>query len=317
MPSVAQRLRVIARSPAMPPILTFRQKAGPQAGCLAAYDDGAIARLEQSETGMSADRVRSINASVVAIVAVSASLQCVALLAGDWQIDEGTAGRQIFSTVEMSLVALLLVQGWRIVRWSRDMSQSRITQQMAVICFYSLALCGLGDLVNRNYLEQYYQFDEIIKHSYLVTAIWFFFPAYTLIIVANRRITQRAIGSRVAATTVAVSALIGLLLYLTNHDPAVSHYSSGMILIYTMMLCVLAGSTLWLVRAYGWHASRIVVIGCLLALVADALVGNFWIYRDHYPTIEHVNWIVYFTSLAMIQQIPFLIAREGGAAWRD
>jgi hypothetical protein len=132
-----------------------------------------------------------------------------------------------------------------------------------------------------------------------------------LIVIANRHMTRHAIRSRSATTTVVAAAIVGVLAYFTNHDPAVSAYSSGLMLLYTMMLSVLAGSTLWVVSTYGWGASCLVVIGCLLAPVADALIGNFWIYRNHYPTVEHLNWIVYFTSLAMIQQMPFFIAGAG------
>ena len=80
------------------------------------------------------------------------------------------------------------------------------------------------------------------------------------------------------------------------------------LLITTLVLATLAASTIWLVVGYSWRAARVVVVGCLLAVLADALIGSFWIATDHYPAIEHVNWIPYFASLAMIQRLPFLVA---------
>jgi hypothetical protein len=181
--------------------------------------------------------------------------------------------------------------------------------RVAQLCLLSLALCGLGDLVNRNYLEQSYQWDDVLRYSYLVTAIWFFFPGYALIIWVNRLVTRSAVSTGFALGTAAAAAVVGFGVYTGNHDPAMATYSSTMICLYTVMLTILGASTIWLIRTYGWAASRVVVAGCLLALVADALIGNFWIARDHFPTVEHVNWIPYFASLAMIQQLPFLVDR--------
>jgi hypothetical protein len=251
----------------------------------------------------------SINAAVVGIVTVSTLIQCVALL-GIFPIGADTVGRHVFSTVEMALVVLLLIQGWRIKAWTLRTGQDVLTQNIANLCFYSLVLCGIGDLVNRNYLEQYYQWDSIIKHSYLIMAIWFFFPGYLLIVVAHWQISRHRVSGRFAIITMLVTLAFAVPAFLSNYDPRVSTYASSCIFVYTLLLAVLAGSVLWVIKAYGWATSCIVGIGALLAPVADALIGNFWIYRDHFPVIEHVNWIIYFTSLAMIQQMPFMLAQS-------
>ena len=85
-------------------------------------------------------------------------------------------------------------------------------------------------------------------------------------------------------------------------------YVSLAILAYTLVLSVMAGSTLWLWRRHGGRRARLVIIGVLLAPIADALIANFWIYSDHFPEIEHLNWILYYASLAMIQTLPMLEA---------
>lgn len=259
---------------------------------------------------------RSIDATVVGLVAGSTLLQLGALAARSDVIAEGTVGRHVFSTVEMVLVAALLAQGWRIVRWARATGQPAMVVRVARLCFVSLALCALGDLVNRNYLEQHYQWDDVLRASFLVTAIWCFFPGYAVIIGVNRVITRTRVSTGYAAGSGALAVVAGVVAYGTNHDPAMSPYASGMILAYTAMLAVLGASTIWLVRTYGWAASKVPVVGCLLALVADAIIGNFWIYRDHFPTVEHVNWIPYFASLAMIQRLTFLVADHPAAGNR-
>ena len=255
---------------------------------------------------------RSIDAWVIGLVAGSALLQVGALVARSDAIAEGTTGRHVFSTGEMAFVLALLVQGWRIVRWTAATQQPDLVVRVARLCLVSLALCAAGDLVNRNYLEQHYQWDHVLRASFLITAIWCFFPGYAVIIGVNRLITRSRVTPGLALGTAAIGAVVGLGAYASNHDPAMSHYASGMILAYTVMLSVLGASTIWLVRTFGWSASWVPVVGCLLALVADAIIGNFWIYRDHFPTVEHVNWIPYFASLAMIQRLTFLVADHPG-----
>jgi len=251
---------------------------------------------------------QNINAHVVAIVTASTLIQCTALL-GILPIAANSPGRHLFSTVEMVLVLLLLVQGWRIRQWAIEFSQPALVRKIARLCFYSLVLCCLGDLINRNYFEQYYQFDTVIKHSYLIQAIWFFFPAYSLIAIANWHASRQKVSARFAAISVLISLALGSLAFLSRYNPAVSRYISSAIFVYTLMQAVMLVSTLWLIKTHGWTASAVVVIGIWLASVADLLIGNFWIHQDLFPVIEHVNWIIYFTSLAMIQQMPFLVAR--------
>ena len=254
---------------------------------------------------------QQLTMAAVVLVVVSTVLQLGALAAHSEAIAPGTTGRHVFSTVEMALVVGLLVVGWRIVGWAEGTDQPALVSWTARACLASLALCALGDLVNRNYLEQSYQWDDVLRYSYLITAIWFFFPGYAVVVAVNRRITRSSQPTRVVALTCAAAAVVGLLAYASNHDPAMSRYSSTMIAAYTVLLTILGASTVWLVRAYGWRACWVPAVGCLLALVADALIGNFWIARDHFPTIEHVNWIPYFASLAMIQRLPFLVADRG------
>lgn len=241
-------------------------------------------------------------------MALSTLLQVGALIFGRDALAAGTTARTVFSTVEMALVVGLLVIGWQIVRWSRQHGHHPQVQRTARLALASLALCALGDLVNRNYPDQYFQYDHVIRHSYLVTSIWFFLPGYLVVVAINRSLTRDRIPARSAVLTSLVAAVAGVLAYLSNHDPAVAVQASVMIGLYGVVLAVLAGSTTWLVRTSGWAAARVVVVGCLLAPVADALIANLWLYRDHYPTIEHVNWIIYFASLAMIQRVTFLAA---------
>lgn len=244
------------------------------------------------------------------LVAVSTLLQLAALcflplLAG------GSPGRQIFSTVEMLLLLLLMAVSWRIRLWSR--SQPAPVREAATLCLASLLFCAGGDLVNRNYFGDYYQWDAVIRHSYLIEAIAFFFPGYLLVLVANWRLTRAEVGPASRALTVIAALVLGTLAFLSSYRSDVNPLVSAAILAYTLLLSVMAGSTVWLWRRHGWPRARLVIIGVLLAPIADALIANFWIYSDHFPAIEHVNWILYYASLALIQTLPMLEAARAEA----
>ena len=49
-------------------------------------------------------------------------------------------------------------------------------------------------------------------------------------------------------------------------------------------------------------------LGLVLAMVADAIIGKFWIFgnegQGYFPLVSHINWIIYFASQALIQQLP-------------
>jgi hypothetical protein len=257
----------------------------------------------------------SIEAWVVALVVASTVLQCVALVAASDSLAAGTMGRHAFSTVEMALVVLLGVQGWRIVRWAEASAPERPqVVRVARLCLVSLALCAMGDLVNRNYLEQSFQWDDVVRHSYLITSVWFFLPGYAVAAWAVRRATEHQITARVAWATAAVGAVAGAVAFAATRVPGMGAYPSAMVAAYTVVLAVLGASTWWLVRTDGLAASLVVVLGCWLALVADLLIATWWIADDRYPTVEHANWILYFASLAMIQRLTFLVADRPAVA---
>ncbi len=262
----------------------------------------------QSLTRPNATAQASIQAQVAVLVTLSTLLQCLALL-GVLPIASGSLGRHVYSTVELLLVAGLLYQGWRIWQWAVASGQGALVQQVARLCFYSLLLCGLGDIVNRNYFERYYQWDEVIRHGYLIQSIVFFFPGYALVLVANWRLGAPHVRQRTVVLGTLAALGVGALAFFGSYDPRVNALASAAMLAYTLLHAVLVVSVVWVVRACGWSASSLVAIGVFLAAVADALIGHFWIFSDHFPVIEHVNWIVYFASLALIQQLPFLAAR--------
>ena len=251
---------------------------------------------------------RSITARAILLFTISTVVQCAVLVAAPSQLAAGTTGRHLFSTFEMLLVLGLAALGWRIVAWARSEQSDPLVRRAAELCFASLVLCAVGDLINRNYLEQSFQWDDVVRHSYLITSIWAFLPGYAVVVWANRTVTRHAVPARAAAATVGIAVVVGLGAFAGNRVAGMGGYPSAMVLAYTVVLTVLAASTLWLVRVFGWEAALVPVLGCLLAVVADLLIGTWWIAEDRYPVVEHANWIIYFASLAMIQQLPSVVA---------
>lgn len=247
------------------------------------------------------------SANIMSLLAISLVIRGLALL-GLFPIEEGSIGRHIFSTLEMLMIACLAWQSYQTVCWSK--AQTTLVQNTATLCFYSLLFCGVGDLINRNYFSSYYQFDDVLKHSYLIWSALFFLIGYLFILKANLELTRTHISQRFVKYSMTLFAIAGCGMYFINHNSDMSAFSNSVIFFYTITVAVLLASTLWLIKTYGWVSSHVVVIAIVLApTIADALIGNFWIYRDYSPTIQHVNWLVYFTGLAMTQYLPILASK--------
>lgn len=243
-------------------------------------------------------------ANAVLLVVASTLLQCLALL-GVLPIAEGSLGHAIFGSIEMLLILLLLLNGWRIRRWSIVTAQPASVRSTATLCLLSLSICACGDLINRNYFGLHYSYDQSVRHSYLADSVWFFLPGYSLLIVAVWRIARRKVGAGFMLISASIAALIGLLAFVDMRTPASGRYVTAMTGAYSLPIAVTACSAIWLLRSLGWRHAYWPALGLILATLADALIGNFWLYRDgYYPAVSHLNWILYFASQAMVQQLP-------------
>ncbi|MDB5985061.1 MAG: hypothetical protein JWR16_114 [Nevskia sp.] len=242
--------------------------------------------------------------NAVLLVTASTLLQCLALF-GVLPIIDGTVGHAIFASVEMLLIVLLVVNGWRIRRWSIVSAQTALVRSTATLCAVSLSICACGDLVNRNYFELQYSYDRVVRHSYLADSVWFFLPGYALLIAAVWRIAGRTLSTRFMLLTALIAASLGLLAFIDMRNPATGLYVTAMTGTYSIPITVTACSAIWLIRSLGWNRAYWPALGLILATLADALIGNFWLYRDgYYPAVSHLNWIIYFASQAMVQRLP-------------
>lgn len=246
---------------------------------------------------------------------------CLLLQAGGWladlPTDPRTMPRILFALAEMSLLFALLWNGWRIRAFVHAQAESSaLARSTATLVFASLLLCLGGDAINRNLGAAYYAYDDVIEHSYLADSVWFFFPGYLLFIVAAWRATAARVSAWLRAGSLAAGAVAGMATFAGLVLPGTSDYVVAMTGSYSVLISLMVPAALWIAMAYGCSAWP-VALGAALATVADALIGQFWLYGDGwYPGIAYLNFGVYFLSQALMQQLPPVVAGGGHAAPR-
>lgn len=227
----------------------------------------------------------------------------------------GSTGKTVLALAEMGLLLLLLWNGWRIRDWAASVPRhGKLHVQVANLVFASLALCILGDLVNRNFPQTFYAHDSVIEHSYLVDSVWFFFPGYALFLVAAWKATSPQVPGLlrwpllVIAAVAAATSFAGLVL------PGCSPYVVLMTGGYAVLIALMVPAAVWIAVALGRPAWP-VAAGAALATIADALIGHFWLFgRGHYPDIAYLNFVVYFLSQVLVQQLPVVLAQQHAIA---
>lgn len=222
-------------------------------------------------------------------------------------------GHPVFALVEMTLLALLLWHGWRLRRWVHALpgaGTGELARSTATLVFIALLVCLLGDAVNRNFADRFYSYDRVIEHSYLADSVWFFLPGYLLFVAAIWRATAAAVTLPLRLATLALGAAAGAVSFAGLVLPGTSSYIAVLTGSYSVVISLLVPAALWLLLAFGRRAWP-VAAGAVLATVADALIGQFWLFgQGWYPGIAYLNMAVYFLSQALLQPLPLLLAEH-------
>ena len=152
-----------------------------------------------------------------------------------------------------------------------------------------------------------------MRHSYLADSVWLFAPGYGLFLWATIKVARASgVTTGFIGLIAGIAAALGALSFLDLYQSEAGSYLSAMTGGYAMFISVVGASSIWLVRALGWRVAYPIAIGAAMATVADTLIGNFWIYREgYYPNISQINWILYFASQALVQQLPLQLASVG------
>jgi len=238
--------------------------------------------------------------------------QSVMAMLGVFSVTQSDAERILFGIVELATIALLVLNAIAIKRFVAK-HDSLAASYFSKICLYSLLLCAAGDIVNRNFPQLFYQYDNVIKHSYLADSVIFFFPGYLMLAIAIAHFaTKSGQSKKLLGITAAITAIMALVTYHDMHLTGVAYLLTLVTAAYSVVVSILAISAIWLIKSL--HTYKLPVriwcaaLGLILAMVADAIIGKFWIFgnegQGYFPLVSHINWIIYFASQALIQQLP-------------
>lgn len=238
--------------------------------------------------------------------------QSVLAITGVISINHSSAERILFGIVELLTMLLLILNAIAIKRFMAK-QDCAVAKRFSSVCLYSLLFCFVGDVVNRNFPQQFYQYDEVIKHSYLADSVMFFFPGYLLLVLSIAYLAMvNGLSKKLLSATTLIVISIALITYHDMYLMAAGDLLTLITASYSVLVSLLAVSALWLIKsctAYKipiriWYAA----LGLVLAMIADAVIGKFWIFgnqgQGYFPLVSHVNWIIYFASQALIQQLP-------------
>lgn len=248
------------------------------------------------------------------IILSLAFIDAIGALIGFWSI-EGHE-RDIILTIESVVLIALLINSLMIKRWVVANTNDRAFIKIAWLSFLAIFFCLLGDVTNFNLPEIFYRYKSVIKHDYLVDSIYFFLPGYTLLLLAGfRAIELNTKDKRFIRYPVVAGSVLGMLSMFMMHLPNTDWFITISTAIYAMLIGVVGFTGLAFILSFGGlKASKselLVGVGFILAAVADAIIGNFWIYGNQgegfYPQVRYFNWMVYIASQCMVIHLPHLL----------
>lgn len=141
--------------------------------------------------------------------------QSVLAITGVVSINHSIAERILFGIVELLTMVLLILNAIAIKRFMAK-QDCAVAKRFSSVCLYSLLFCFIGDVVNRNFPQQFYQYDDVIKHSYLADSIMFFFPGYLFLFLAIAHLAMvNGLSKKLLSATTLVASAIALVTY---HD---------------------------------------------------------------------------------------------------
>jgi hypothetical protein len=243
-----------------------------------------------------------------------ALIDAIGALLGFWSI-EGHE-RDIILTIESVVLIALLINSLMIKRWVSINTSDSALIKIAWLSFLALCFCLLGDVTNFNLPETFYRYESVIKHDYLVDSIFFFLPGYTLLLLAGfRAIELSTKDKRFIRYPVFAGSVVGVLSMFTMYLPNTGWFITISTGIYAMLIGVVGFTGLaFILSCGGLKASKgglLVGTGFILAAVADAIIGNFWIYGNQgegfYPQVRYLNWMVYIASQCLVIHLPHLL----------
>ena len=185
--------------------------------------------------------------------------------------------------METITMALLVFNSVWILRWAYRQSAEGALRAVALLCTVSLCLCVGGDVVNFNLPDTYYRYGGVVKHDYLADSVRFFAPGYLLLLVAAVITMKRAPAFQTAkAVGVFVAGMVlGGASFAHMYLPGTASYVAWSTGLYCLLITSVGTSGVLLIYFFGVRNAPAgiwaVGVGLLLAALADAVIGSFWI----------------------------------------
>ena len=123
------------------------------------------------------------------------------------------------------------------------------------------------------------------------------------------------VKGRVIFTSISTGLLLGALSVFAMHLPGTGAFVKAMTVGYAGLIGAVGFLGFVIIRSFGGRKGSnkawLVGLGFILACVADAVIGNFWIYGNggegFYPAVRDVNWILYIGSQCLVIFLPTVL----------
>jgi len=226
--------------------------------------------------------------------------------------------KEILLFLTVSSLCLLMFNSVAISAWVFHQFKDKQLRFIAVLCSAALMLCTVGDVINFNLSQHYHRYATLIKHDYLIDSILFFAPGYSLLflacVLAYKR--QQAIPQLKSILFMVVVLVISATSLASMYLDGAGIPILAMTGVYSVVVTAVALMGLMLVIAYGgFHAPKPIMwvsLGLLLAALADAIIGAFWIYGNQgqgfYPQVRYINWFIYISSQCLVIHLAKVVA---------
>lgn len=226
--------------------------------------------------------------------------------------------KEILLFLTVSSLCLLMFNSVAISAWVFHQFKDKQLRFIAVLCSAALMLCTVGDVINFNLSQHYHRYATLIKHDYLIDSILFFAPGYSLLflacVLAYKR--QQAISQFKSVLFMVVVLVISATSLATMYLDGAGIPILAMTGVYSVVVTSVGLMGLVLVVTYGgFYAPKPIIwvsLGLLLAALADAIIGAFWIYGNQgqgfYPQVRYINWFVYISSQCLVIHLAKVVA---------
>ena len=228
--------------------------------------------------------------------------------------------KEILLFLTVSSLCLLMFNSVAISAWVFHQFKDKQLRFIAVLCSAALMLCTVGDVINFNLSQHYHRYATLIKHDYLIDSILFFAPGYSLLflacVLAYKR--QQAISQLKSILFMVVVLVISATSLASMYLDGAGIPILAMTGVYSVVVTSVGLMGLVLVVTYGgFYAPKPIIwvsLGLLLAALADAIIGAFWIYGNQgqgfYPQVRYINWFIYISSQCLVIHLAKVVALD-------